>query len=189
MGAPPLQLATLYTYVSKNTLLLVRRQHHVLGHTNSITGFWPPSAPFCSRPRPYFFFLPCAHAQTISLSLVCSSHSQLLVSGFAKGIRGRLIQPSVAYNSCARWDCHWLLIMHCYLVSTFGFTATITTNVDLLYDPPCWLINTSLVPRPRPKIGKGAWSHEDCWHSTYGDFCKCDQALSKFWAGPGDKAR
>ena len=30
MGAPPLQQASLYIYVSKNTLSLVRRQHHVL---------------------------------------------------------------------------------------------------------------------------------------------------------------
>ena len=30
---------------------------------------------------------------------------------------------------------------------------------------------------------------EDCWHSTYGNFCKGHQALSLiFWVGPGDKA-
>ena len=40
-----------------------------------------------------------------------------------KGIRGRLIQPSMAYHSCARWDCHWLLIMRWNLVSTFSLSC------------------------------------------------------------------
>ena len=25
--------------------------------------------------------------------------------------------------------------------------------------------------------------NENCWHSTYGNFCKCDQALFPFWGG------
>ena len=30
---------------------------------------------------------------------------------------------------------------------------------------------------------------KDCWHSTYGSFCKGDQTLSPiYWVGPGDKA-
>jgi len=29
--------------------------------------------------------------------------------------------------------------------------------------------------------------NEDYWHSTYGNFCKCDQGrFSNFWAGPWD---
>ena len=40
-----------------------------------------------------------------------------------KGISGPLIQPSVAYRSCARWDYHWLLIMRWSLVSTFGLSC------------------------------------------------------------------
>ena len=31
--------------------------------------------------------------------------------------------------------------------------------------------------------------NEDCRHSTYGKFCKCDQTLIPYiWVGPGDEA-
>ena len=68
-------------------ILNTTANHLLIYHVLQRTGFWSPAVPFCSRPRPCFFVAGRMHALCtcadwfISLSPVCSSRSQLLVSG------------------------------------------------------------------------------------------------------------